>query len=129
MLAERLITGSIIASLLITLFWVINTYETQLLVRQFQVEGGVKLKYSAAEVKNLIKTLPTYQGDSLTVFENGNIQSGLAELNGGLQHAQNDPATRQYLEGVARSEYLPLGFVVYRHVVPYYIEEQKKKAK
>ena len=87
----------------------------------------IKIKYTANEVKAMIQALPTYQGDSITIFDDGSIKSALSELNGGLASAQQPNDTRKFLEGVAKSENLPLAYIIYKHVVHYYIEEKKKK--
>ncbi|MCU0436606.1 MAG: hypothetical protein MUC49_01745 [Raineya sp.] len=129
MIKERIIVSTIIFSLLIALIVTIHSYETRILNEQFSVVDGVKTKYTQKEVISMIKKLPTYQGDSIVVFDNGHIKSFLEALNGGLAHAQADPPTKQYLEGLAKSENLPFAFVVYRHVVPYYIEEHVKSKK
>jgi hypothetical protein len=129
MVKERVIVSTIIAGLLIALITTINIYENRILKEQFSVIGGVKTQYTQKEIIDMIKRLPDYQGDSIIVFDNGEIKSFLPELDGGLQYAQNDPDTRLYLEGLAKSERLPLAFVIYRHVLPYYIQQHKNQKK
>jgi|JI8StandDraft_2_1071088.scaffolds.fasta_scaffold01720_6 hypothetical protein len=129
MIKERILVSIIIVSLLTALIWTIHSYENKILKEQFNVIGGVKTKYTQKEVIDMIKKLPNYQGDSVIVFDNGHIKSFLEDLNGGLVHAQNEPTTKQYLEGLAKAEHLPFALVVYRHVVPYYIQDKKTNQK
>jgi hypothetical protein len=129
MIKERIIVSIVIFSLLLALIGTIHSYENRILKEQFSVVDGVKTKYTQKEVIDMIKKLPTYQGDSIIIFDNGHIKSFLEALNGGLAHAQSDPPTKQYLESLAKSENLPFAFVVYRHVVPYYIQEHVNNKK
>ncbi|MDW8297183.1 MAG: hypothetical protein RMJ97_09930 [Raineya sp.] len=128
---ERLILVSIIVALVWTLFFTINYYENLILKEEFRVVDGkkIKKKYTTQEILQMIKSLPDYQGDELTIYEDGTIRSSIPELNGGLHYAQTDKNARKYLEDIARDEYLPFAFVVYRHVLPYYIAEHVKGKK
>ncbi|PKQ66205.1 hypothetical protein [Raineya orbicola] len=128
---ERLFLVSIIIGLIVALFFTIDAYENRILKEEFRVVDGkkIKKKYTKQEILEMIKSLPDYQGDSLTIFEDGTIRSSIPELDGGLNYAQTDKATRKYLEDIARNEHLPFAFVVYKHVLPYYINEHIKKKK
>lgn len=127
MLKERFLVSIIIVSLIFALIFTINKYETQILQNQFSVRDGVKTSFTSSEIIEMIKKLPTYQGDSIIIFDNGTIKSMNAEINGGLSWNLSDKQTRLYLEEIAKSENLPLAYVVYRHVIPYYIQQQKQK--
>lgn len=129
MLKERIIVATIIISLIAILIFTINKYENKVLRQELSVSGGVKTRFTAKEVVAMIKKLPDYQGDSLVIYDDGTIKSFNAEINGALSWNLSDQATRLYLEGIAKSEKLPLAYVVYRHIIPYYIEQQKQKKK
>ncbi len=128
---ERIFLVSIIVILIIGIVSIINIYENRLLKEQSMVVDGKKnkLKYTVNEIKTLIKALPNYQGDSITIFEDGSIKSSIPELDGGLANAQQPNETKQYLEGIARNEKLPLAYIIYKHIVPYYIEEKERNKK
>jgi hypothetical protein len=127
---ERIIFIAIVVSLVGSIFWVINRYENDLMKRPFMVEDGVKFKnYTTKEIVEMIKKLPDYQGDSIIVFEDGRIKSFLPQLDGGLQQIFNNSEQLQFFRQNALESNLPLGFVVYRHVMPYYILEHKKGKK
>ncbi len=83
---ERIFLVSIIVLLTIGLVSIINSYENRILKEQFLVVDGkkIKVKYTVNEIKEMIRALPTYQGDSITIFDDGSIESKLSELNGGL---------------------------------------------
>ncbi|MFN3315558.1 MAG: hypothetical protein ACK40K_02015 [Raineya sp.] len=129
MLKERIIVSCIVIGLISSLVYTINKYENSILKQQFRVIDGAKTSFTQKEILDMIKSLPDYQGDSLIIYEDGTIKSLNAEINGGLAWNLNDKPTRTYLEGIAKSEKLPLAYVVYRHVIPYYIEQQKQKQK
>ncbi len=127
MLKERIFVSIVILILLFSLVFTIYHYENKILKQQFRVSDGVKIQFTSQEIIEMIKKLPDYQGDSLVVFDDGTIKSLHPELNGALQWNLNDTSARLYLEGIAKAEHLPLAFVVYRHILPYYIEQQKAK--
>lgn len=127
MLKERIFVSVIIISLIVALFWVINKYETQIQKQQFNVPDGVKTSFTSKEIIEMIKKLPYYQGDSIIIYDNGTLRSMDPGINGALYWNLNDAQTRQYLENIAKAENLPLTYVVYRHVIPYYIQEKKQK--
>ena len=125
---ERLIWLLLIIALFAWNFYTINKYENEILERSFLVVNGIERKqYTAAEVKEMIKNLPEYQGDEMKIYEDGRITSSIPELDGGLNNAYNDPKALNYLKQKALRENLPLPFVVYRHVVPYYVRQHGDK--
>ena len=122
---ERIIWIFIVTGLVFFNFYIINKYETSINNNEFRIlDGNDYPTFSKNDVISLIKQLPNYQGDSITVFGDGTIESSIPELNGGIHSAFNHSETFDYLKSAAKSEKLPVGFIVYRHVVPYYVLEQ-----
>lgn len=124
---ERIIWASIVLGLVIFNFYTINKYETNINNDKFRILDGDShshATFTKSDVVNLIKQLPNYQGDSITVFVDGKIESSIPKLNGGIQSAFTHAETFDYLQSLSKNEKLPIGFIVYRHVVPYYIKEQ-----
>ena len=128
---ERLIFISTLFLLLGIWFYTIYRYEMIIDQKQYTIEGGVKIKtYTAKEVIELIKKQPYYQGDSLTIFEDGRFVSQVGYINGGISDVYNNqPSTIEALKQASIAESLPLPLVVYRHVIPYVIPQHGDKSK
>ena len=126
---ERIFLVSIIVMLTVVIVSIINIYENKILKSQSYVAGGkiIKLNYTANEIKALIKALPEYRGDSITVYENGYIKSADKEFDSGLGYNQSDSTAKSGMQAKAKSEYMPLAYVVYREVAIY--DAQAKKSK
>ncbi len=124
---ERIFLVSIIVILIIGIVSIINIYENKILRSQSYVAGGkkIKLNYTASEIKALIKVLPMYQKDSITIFEDGKIESNSAEVNSGLGYNQKVEVARLSMEKLAKQEKMPLPYIIYREVA-IYVEAQKK---
>ncbi len=126
---ERIFLVSIIMLLVIGIVGIISIYESKILESQSYVVGGkkVKLSYTAKEIRALIKTMPEYRGDSITIYENGYLTSADKEFNAGLVYNQVDNTAKSRMEAKAKSEYMPVAYIVYREVAIY--DAQIKKSK
>lgn len=118
---------ALVIILSMALYGTIEYYEYRLIKEKLGVRDGIKTKYTSEEIDKMIKKLPNYQNDTLNIYDDGTIKSSNRDLDGGLNHAFNDSEIRDYMEQTALNERLPLAFVAYRLVVPYYLKEHKQK--
>src|SRR5688572_3366974 len=61
-----------------------------------KIPGGARIKmhYTAAEIINLIKKSPEYLGDSVTIFENGDMVSSNGKFNGTIHAVINNDGNK-----------------------------------
>ena len=121
----KMLIGLVIIQAL-TILFIINKYETQILKQDYRIVGGVKRRnFTAIETLKMIKSLPNYLGDSLIIYEDGSFKSLKAEVNGGIESIYNSPEQLNYFKLISKSDNLPLPFVVYRNIAPYYFKPKK----
>jgi len=96
-----------------------------------KIPGGVKIKteYTAQEIIELIKKLPEYLGDSVTIFENGDMVSSNGKFNGTIQAVITNDGNMGIVKSNMQSNKLPLQYNVYRLAAYYYRQQYPDEVK
>ena len=85
--------------------------------------------YSVKDIKDMIKKLPNYQGDSITIDSYGKLTS----LNGLIQSTLNQvysvSANIEAVKNEAKITGLPEPFLVYKIGIEWYLEQHGNKTK
>jgi hypothetical protein len=92
-----------------------------------KVIGGTPLnkEYSAEEIINLIKTDPGYLGDSITIFENGEMLSSNNKFQGTINAVLNSKENMNIVTNEMKNNKLPIQYNVYKLAAVYYRQQYK----
>ena len=80
-------------------------------------------QYTAAEIIDLIKKSKEYLGDSITIFDNGDITSSNSKFQGTLQAVINSKDNMDIVQNNAKTNRLPLQYNVYVLAAIYYRQQ------
>ena len=96
-----------------------------------KIRGGVAVKtdYTAQEIIALIKNSAEYLGDSVTIFENGDMVSSNGKFNGTLQAVISNDGNMGIVRNNMRSNKLPLQYNIYELAAVYYKRQYPDEAK
>jgi len=96
-----------------------------------KIPGGVAIKtvYTAQELISLIKNCPEYLGDSVTIFENGDMISSNGKFNGTLNAVTKDDGNMNIVRGNMKNNKLPLQFNIYQLAATYYRQQYPDEIK
>jgi hypothetical protein len=116
---------------------VIFRYEKLLIDKQrehkasIKIPGGVAIKtdYTAQEIIDLIKRSPEYLGDSVTIFENGDMVSSNGKFNGTIQAVLTNDGNMGIVKSNMQSNKLPLQYNIYRLAAYYYRQQYAEEVK
>ena len=128
---ERKIIFFVIVVAIVAIALVIFRYEKLLIdkERDFKlgnkVPGGVAIKeeYTASDIIGLIKSSPEYLGDSITIFENGEMVSSNGKFNGTLNSVMTNEGDMNMIRANMKTNKLPLQYNVYR-IAAFYFRQQ-----
>jgi hypothetical protein len=132
---RKLLIFTLILSLL-SIALIIYRYEKLLITERKEftvmqkVIGGVSLnkQYSAEEIISLIKKDPGYLGDSITIFENGEMLSSNGQFQGTINAVLNSKENMNIVTGEMKNNKLPLQYNVYKLAAAYYKQQYKTDA-
>jgi hypothetical protein len=96
-----------------------------------KIRGGIAIKtdYTAQEMIDLIKRSPEYLGDSVTIFENGDMVSTNGKFNGTLQAVITNDGNMGIVKSNMQSNKLPLQYNIYRLAAYYYRQQYPEEIK
>lgn len=96
-----------------------------------KIAGGttIKKEYTAQEIIDLIKKSPEYLGDSVTIFENGDMVSSNGKFNGTIQAVLNNDGNMGIVKSSMQSNKLPLQYNIYRLAASYYRQQYADEVK
>jgi hypothetical protein len=96
-----------------------------------KIPGGVAIKtdYTAPEIIDLIKKSPEYLGDSVTIFENGDMVSSNGKFNGTIQAVITNDGNMGIVKSNMQSNKLPLQYNIYRLAAYYYRQQYPDEVK
>lgn len=96
-----------------------------------KIPGGVAIKsdYTAQEIIDLIKKSPEYLGDSVTIFENGDMVSSNGKFNGTIQAVLTNDGNMGIVKSNMQSNKLPLQYNIYRLAAYYYRQQYPDEVK
>jgi hypothetical protein len=112
-------TRIVLFILLLSLFLVvlvIGYYEKKIAnMTSIRIKGGVSLnkEFTADEIISMIKKSPMYIGDSITIYENGEIVSSNPKFQGTLNHVANNDADKKNIERESSKNHLPFIYNLY----------------
>jgi hypothetical protein len=89
------------------------------------VEGGtpVTIKYKAPEIIALIKKSKEYLGDSVTIFENGEMTSSNGKFQGTLKAVTSSEDNMELVRTNMNQNHLPLQYNVYVLAATFYRQQ------
>ena len=89
------------------------------------VEGGVssERKYNAQEIIHLISSSPVYLGDTITIFDNGEMQSSLRRFQGTINSVLNSKPNMDIVMDQMETNKLPVQYNVYLLAAQYYRQQ------
>ena len=89
------------------------------------IEGGVsaKKKYTAQEIIHLINSSPAYLGDTIIIFDNGDMESSLSRFQGTINSVLNSKPNMDIVMGQMETNKLPLQYNVYTLAAQYYRQQ------
>lgn len=126
----KLLLFTIIISV-VTIAIIVYRYE-QLLSRQEKQEqnlgavpGGTpsNKQYTAAEIIDLIKKSKEYLGDSITIFDNGDITTSNGKFQGTIKAVIESKDNMDIVRNNAKTNRLPLQYNVYILAATYYRQQ------
>lgn len=125
----KLLLFTIIVSA-VTISIIVYRYE-QLLSRQkneeqlSRVPGGTpaNVQYTAAEIIDLIKKTKEYLGDSITIFEDGEITSSNGKFQGTIKAVTDSKDNMNIVRNNIKTNRLPLQYNVYVLAATYYRQQ------
>ncbi|MEJ7739650.1 MAG: hypothetical protein WKF97_19670 [Chitinophagaceae bacterium] len=125
---EKKIVLFVIIVAITAIFLLIYRYEKLLIEREMdykelnKIIDGVKIKhdYTKSEIINLIKAIPEYLGDSLTIYENGEMTSSNEKFNGTLKAVINSSGNMEMVKNEMKLNNLPLQYNIYRMAAGFY---------
>jgi hypothetical protein len=128
--AKKLVVFILLVSI-VAIFLIVYRYEKKLLDQErehkesISMTGGTKIKkeYSAQEVIDLIKNSPDYLGDSITIFENGEIISSNGKFNGTLHAVTTSEDNMSIVKNLTKSNKLPLHYNIYNTAAAFYKQQ------
>lgn len=101
----------------------IGTEKKELITFQ-KVIGGLAMKqYTADEIIQLIKQSDVYLGDSITIYENGEIKSSNEKFQGTLNAVTKSKENMNMVVNDMKSNKLPIQYNVYRLAATYYRQQ------
>jgi hypothetical protein len=119
-----------VGSLLLLITLVIFRYEKLLAKIRYdknfeRVEGGAPSNkhYTAAEVIALIKGSKEYLGDSITLYDNGQIHTSNEKFQGTLNAVTGSSANMDIVTSRAGSNNLPIQYNIYLLAAQYYRQQ------
>ena len=96
-----------------------------------KIPGGAAIKtdYTAQEIIDLIKRSAEYLGDSITIFENGDMVSSNGKFNGTIQAVLANDGNMGIVKSNMQSNKLPLQYNIYRLAAYYYRQQYPEEVK
>lgn len=96
-----------------------------------KIQGGVAIKtdYTAQEIIALIKNSTEFLGDSVTIFENGDLISSNGKFNGTLQAVISNDGNMGIVRNNMRNNKLPLQYNIYELAAIYYKRQYPDEVK
>jgi hypothetical protein len=123
----------------VTIALIIYRYEKLLVqVRQEthfdSVAGGLpsSRKYTAAEIVEIIKNSKEYLGDTISIFDNGQINSSNGKFQGTINAVISSKDNMDLVRGSMETNKLPIQYNIYALASVYYLQQypaEGKKAK
>ncbi len=132
---RKLLIFTLILSLL-TIALIIYRYE-KLITKEKKdvlalqkIVGGTALnkEYSAQEIIELIKKDAEYLGDSVTIFENGEMLSSNNKFQGTINAVLNSKENMNIVTGEMKNNKLPIQYNIYKLAAIYYKQQYKTEA-
>ena len=131
----KLIVFTILVSV-VTILIIVYRYE--LLLKELKkpqnlgaVKGGTPFdkEYTAAEIISLIRSSKEYIGDSIIIFDNGNISSSNGKFQGTLQAVIDSKDNMDLVKSNMNSNRLPLQYNIYILAAIYYRQQYSEEFK
>ncbi len=93
------------------------------------VIGDLKKTYTAQEVRDMIKKLPDYQGDSLVISEDGEIKSLDGLIQSTIAQVYLVDINREGVKAEAKNTGIPEPYLAYKMAIKWYIAQYGDKLK
>jgi hypothetical protein len=96
-----------------------------------KIQGGIAIKtdYTAQEIISLIKSSAEYLGDSITIFENGDMVSSNDKFNGTIKAVITNDGNMGIVRNNMRNNKRPIQFNIYELAAIYYKRQYPDEVK
>lgn len=112
--------------ILLLILWVMSIFITILIYEAKYNYGIVVIKnYTPQELREKIKSLPNYQGDSLLISTDGKITSKDPLIQSVIHQMYAVPANNESIKNAAANMGEPMGYLIYKTAMQYYVAPQK----
>lgn len=98
--------------------YLLSIYYERQIASERKIKGGMKKEYTANDILTMIKNSKEYIGDSVTIFENGDITTNNFKLQGTIGHVLNND--KEYVKGITTANHLPFQYNLYCLAAGYY---------
>ncbi len=90
-----------------------------------EVVGGVSSnkKYTASDIIRLIRSSPQWLGDTVTIFDNGDMLSSLGRFQGTINSVMSSKPNLDIVQGQMQTNKLPFQYNVYILAAQYYRQQ------
>ena len=134
---EKKIVVFVLLVSIVAILLVVYRYEKRLLDMEREHSDGIKLvggkkikkQYTAQEIIDLIKKHPNYLGDSITIFESGEISSSNGQFNGTIAAVVSSTDNMNAVKSEAKNNKLPLQYNIYLLAATYYKQQYPNEFK
>src|SRR5689334_15138901 len=106
----------------------LGTEKKDYMAMQKIIGGATNKQYSAEEIISLIKKDPEYLGDTITIFENGDLLSSNAKFQGTINAVLGSKENMNIVMGDMKNNKLPIQYNVYKLAAIYYKQQYKEEA-
>ncbi len=89
----------------------------------------IEKKYSINEIKQMIKELPDYQGDSLIIDDDGNLKSGDGLIQSVITQMYEVSVNIEGIRNESIAKKIPEQVLVYKTAIRYYLIQYGSKVK
>jgi hypothetical protein len=89
------------------------------------VAGGISSikKYTASDIIRLIRSSPQWLGDSITIFDNGDMLSSLGRFQGTINNVLGSKSNMDVVQGQMQTNKLPFQYNAYILAAQYYRQQ------
>jgi len=108
-----------------SIYLIANRYEKLIATKDLFLQDINKKNYSANKIKRMISKLPDYVGDSIIIFEDGEMISSNIKFQGTIENVINSPENMNMVYADMRTSQMPKAYCIYK-LASYYYKSQYK---
>ena len=119
-----LLLSTLVISLVVIRYEMLIKGKEGIVIERSNVRGGKILKeYNAQETLDLIYSNPNYIGDTITIYENGEMYSSNQKMNGTLNAVTSSEGNMSMVKNDMKTNKLPLHYNIYNIAAIFYRQQ------